>query len=86
MGERITIFDGPIDDATAAHDFVAANLTIDVILPILPLLTSKARQVLLLSGILGEQELMIVDELGDLGMANYRIDRAGEWISVRISI
>jgi ribosomal protein L11 methyltransferase len=49
VGERITFFDGPIDAGTAAHDFVAANLTIDLILPILPLLVSKARNVLLLS-------------------------------------
>jgi hypothetical protein len=29
---------------------------------------------------------MIVEGLAGLGMENYRIDRAGEWISVRVSI
>lgn len=75
---------GPVSDATPIFDFVCANLTIDVILPILPLLLEKAAKTLILSGILIEQEEMIVSALVETQMKNFVIERLGEWIAVRI--
>ena len=84
VGTRIEFFDGSISDATPRFDFVCANLTIDVIVPILPILIAKTKGVLLLSGILAEQETMITDELTRFQISDFEVERAGEWISVLI--
>jgi ribosomal protein L11 methyltransferase len=73
---------GSITDETPVFDFVCANLTLDVILPILPLLLNKAGKTLVLSGILVEQKNEIVNALVDLGVNDAEINEAGEWISV----
>ena len=86
VGDLIEFRDGPIGDDTPIFDFVCANLTIDVIVPILPLLIARSQTLLLLSGILAEQEGLIVKELIRLENPNYRIERSGEWISVTIKI
>lgn len=65
-------------------DFVCANLTIDVILPMLNDLLSKTRKTLVMSGILAEQEPMIVEALAKLKVENSHIDRQGEWISATV--
>jgi ribosomal protein L11 methyltransferase len=85
VADTITFFDGPIDDLTPIHDFVCANLTLDVISPILPLLIAKTRCVLLLSGILAEQEPAIGQELRYLSIQDFEVKQAGEWISVLVS-
>lgn len=82
--DDIEFFAGSITDETPEFDLVCANLTIDVILPLLPLLITKARRALVLSGILVEQEAMIVSALTAMGMSNYSIERSGEWIAVTI--
>jgi ribosomal protein L11 methyltransferase len=84
LGGRIDFYEGPISDRTPQFDFVCANLTIDVILPILDLLLSKTKKTLVLSGILVEQEGMIKDALRLSELKNYSIDYAGEWIAVKI--
>ena len=71
---------------TPSYEFVCANLTIDVILPVLDLLLSKSRRILVVSGILGEQESMITSALTERGIDAYRIERLGEWISVTVSV
>ncbi len=80
--DRIEFFEGSISSDTSEHDFVCANLTLDVILPLLPLLTEKTRKTLLLSGILAEQEQAAMDAIGDLVFKDLKIERAGEWISI----
>jgi hypothetical protein len=60
-------------------------LTLDVISPILPLLIAKTRCVLLLSGILAEQEPAIGQELRYLSIQDFEVKQAGEWISVLVS-
>jgi ribosomal protein L11 methyltransferase len=82
VSERIEFADGSITGETAVYDFVCANLTLDVIIPILPLLAEKTRKTLLLSGILAEQERFATDAIKDLVFKDLRIDRAGEWISI----
>jgi ribosomal protein L11 methyltransferase len=82
----IEFADGSIDDDTPVSDFVCANLTVDVIVPLLPLLLAKSRSTLLLSGILDEQESIVTGELAASGLTNFTIDRSGEWISVTVNI
>jgi ribosomal protein L11 methyltransferase len=86
VGDQITFFEGPIDDQTPVHDFVCANLTIDVIGPILPLLLAKTGSILLLSGILFEQESIIRDALQELTIIDIDVQLSGEWISVLIDL
>jgi len=82
--ENIEFFVGSISTETPKFDFVCANLTVEVILPILPLLIEKSKNILILSGILKEQEDLIVNELDKFQISNLKIETAGEWISVLI--
>lgn len=86
VGELIEFRDGTIDDKTPVFDFVCANLTIDVIVPVLPLLIEKSGSTLLLSGILVEQEALITDALRTSEISNFKFEMAGEWISVIIDL
>ena len=88
VGEEIEFFDGSIDAATPQFDFVCANLTIDVIVPILDPLLAKAKNALLLSGILSEQEPQIREALQkfDISDSRFEIERSGEWISVIVTV
>lgn len=65
-------------------DVVFANLTLDVIEPILPLLIEKAEKTLVLSGILAEQRDAIVSALRANGIEDETITGKGEWIAVRV--
>lgn len=82
--EDIELYVGSISDDSPEFDFVCANLTADVIVPLLPLLVEKSKRILLLSGILKEQENLIVEELKKFGIENPRIETDGEWISVLV--
>jgi ribosomal protein L11 methyltransferase len=82
--EEISFYVGSISAETPPFDFVCANLTADVILPILPILIEKSNKFLILSGILKEQEDLVVRELSKLGARNVKIETLGEWISVMI--
>jgi ribosomal protein L11 methyltransferase len=77
----IDFFDGEISSETPHFDLICANLTLDVIMPIVPLLLGKAKTKLILSGILVEQESTIVKALSD---REFSIERAGEWIAILI--
>jgi ribosomal protein L11 methyltransferase len=79
VGEMIDFRVGPLGDDGAVFDFVCANLTLDVILPILPRLLAKANKTLVLSGILCEQKGEIAKALEGSG---FEISEAGEWLSV----
>jgi ribosomal protein L11 methyltransferase len=81
---EINFYVGSISVETPSFDFVCANLTADVILPILPILIEKSNTFLILSGILKEQENSITQELNRLGVYNVKIETLGEWISVMI--
>jgi ribosomal protein L11 methyltransferase len=80
--ENIEFHVGSINEETPEFDFVCANLTADVILPILPLLIEKSKNLLVLSGILREQEKLITDELTKFQILNPKIETDGEWISI----
>lgn len=83
--EEITFYVGSIDENTEKFDFVCANLTADVIVPILPFLIDKFNKHLVLSGILVEQERLILDELKKLGVESSKVERDGEWISILVN-
>lgn len=82
VDDMIDLYAGSIDSDTPSADFVIANLTIDVILPLLDQLLAKTKHTLLLSGILREQEPPIVAALAERGYAEPEIEHSGEWISV----
>lgn len=84
VGDQIEFFTGPIDEKTETFDFVCANLTADVIIPILPLLIGKTRETLVLSGILREQEESILNALQPREAEKHLVTRLGEWISVAV--
>jgi len=80
--EGIEFYVGSIDADTPRFDFVCANLTADVIVPLLPLLAAKFKKTLLLSGILSEQTDWVTAELKKFQIENYKIETDGEWISI----
>ncbi len=82
----IEFFDGPISEKTPRFDFVCANLTANVIVPILSLLVEKTNRFLILSGILSEQEEIIIAELKKLQIENPKIETRGLWISVLVEM
>ena len=73
---------GSVDGGSPTFDFVCANLTLDVILPMLSTLIEKAGKTLVLSGILAEQKPEIVKALADLQITDAEINQAGECVSV----
>ena len=83
--DGIDFYVGSISEETQKADFVCANITIDILVPLLPMLLEKSGKVLVLSGILKEQQNLIVESLDKFQIAGYKIENAGEWISVVIS-
>jgi ribosomal protein L11 methyltransferase len=82
VGGLIEFEDGSISEGTPVFDFVCANLTLDVIEPLLPMLIQKSSAILLLSGILADQQSQIGAALTSLGVEVYEVARSGEWISL----
>jgi ribosomal protein L11 methyltransferase len=83
VGE-IGFYVGSISEETPAGDFVCANVTADVIIPLLPLLLAKSQRILVSSGILAAQEDKICQALKGHNFENPSVERDGEWISVTI--
>jgi ribosomal protein L11 methyltransferase len=76
---------GTVDEDAGRYDFVVANLTADVIAPLLPALLRVAGGRLVLSGILAAQEEFIRDALRAAGVAEVcETARDGEWIALVI--
>ena len=82
VGELIVFAEGSIDDETPEHDLVCANLTLDVILPLLTQLISRTRKSLILSGILAEQEKTALSAIDRSLFRRIDVKRAGEWIAI----
>jgi ribosomal protein L11 methyltransferase len=79
---EIEFYVGSISEKTPQFDFVCANLTADVIVPLLPLLVEKTKRILVLSGILKQQESEVAAELKKFRISNLKIETDGEWISI----
>ncbi|MBX3243837.1 MAG: 50S ribosomal protein L11 methyltransferase [Acidobacteria bacterium] len=82
VASYIDLYEGTLNPSTPSADFVCANLTLDVIEPILPMLLERSRRLLLLSGILAEQEPQIRRALEKEGINDIDVAYSGEWISV----
>ncbi len=84
VGGTIDFYVGSIKEDTEQADLVVANLTIDVIKPLLDLLLAKSKRILMLSGVLTEQRTELESELGIRGIAHAEIRTSGEWIAAII--
>ncbi len=84
VAESVNFFVGSIDDtATASANLVCANLTADVILPLLPALIGATCGRLILSGILDSQTEIILSRLHELGITQPpEVMTDGEWVAV----
>ena len=82
VAERVAFRVGSVDDSTASADLVCANLTADVILPLLPALLGATCGRLVLSGILDTQAAGVCALLAELGAAVYELTRDGEWVAL----
>ncbi|HEX8920452.1 MAG TPA: 50S ribosomal protein L11 methyltransferase [Pyrinomonadaceae bacterium] len=83
VAERISFRVGTVDDITASANLVCANLTADVILPLLPALINATCGRLILSGILDSQTELVRSRLQELGITEPPdIATDGEWIAI----
>jgi ribosomal protein L11 methyltransferase len=82
VGNRINFLVGSIDDITGSADLVCANLTADVIIPLLPSLTALTCGRLVLSGILETQKDAVVERLSECGVSDVEITQDGEWVAI----
>jgi ribosomal protein L11 methyltransferase len=73
---------GTISDQTASADLVCANLTVDVIMPLLPALISVTCGRLIVSGILESQLEILNAHLFECGANALEIMHDGEWVAV----
>ncbi len=63
VAEFIEFYAGSISESSGEFDFICANVTADVIIPLLPLLIGNTKQILVLSGILVGQKEEVLKEL-----------------------
>lgn len=82
VASQISFRVGTIDDSTSSADIVCANLTADVILPLLPGLLNVTCGHLVLSGILESQVESIREGLQNQGVSEFEIEQDGEWVAV----
>ncbi|HEY0377860.1 MAG TPA: 50S ribosomal protein L11 methyltransferase [Pyrinomonadaceae bacterium] len=83
VGGRINFRVGTVDETTASADLVCANLTADVIVPLLPALAGATCGRLVLSGILDWQVESVVHRLRELGIGGHlEIVNDGEWVAI----
>jgi ribosomal protein L11 methyltransferase len=75
---------GSVDESTASADLVCANLTANVIVPLLRTLVSLTCGKLILSGILEIQIEMVQTALQDCGVSDFEVVQDGEWVALVI--
>ncbi len=83
---QIRFYSGSISEESEAFDFVCANVTADVIVPLMPPLVTKSRKILVLSGILREQQEEVLTALNAQTDRPFTIETDGEWISITVKI
>lgn len=85
VAERINFRVGSIEEVGPSADVVCANLTADVIAPLLPALVGATCGHLILSGILDSQVETILARLRELGINHpSEIATDGEWVAIII--
>jgi ribosomal protein L11 methyltransferase len=84
VSERINFRVGTVDDTgTASASLVCANLTADVIVPLLPSLIGATCGRLVLSGILDAQAEWVRQRLHELGINEVlEVTSDGEWVAI----
>ena len=82
VGGRVSFRVGTVGDATASADVTCANLTADVIVPLLPALLGATCGRLILSGILDTQAEQVRARLRELGVSDCEVAQEGEWVSI----
>ncbi len=83
VAERVAFFAGTIGETTASANLVCANLTADVILPLLPALIGATCGRLILSGILDSQAEHLLSRLQELGIPESpEVTTDGEWVAI----
>jgi len=82
VAAQIKFRTGTIEETDASFDCVCANLTADVILPLLPALIAATCGRLILSGILDTQAESVRERLAELGVRNVATVADGEWVAL----
>jgi ribosomal protein L11 methyltransferase len=84
VAARIDFRVGSVEDVeTASADLVCANLTADVIIPLLPPLINATCGRLILSGILDSQTAWVTERLHELGVTQpLEVASDGEWVAI----
>ena len=86
VGGRIRFRVGSVEEGAEPAEVTCANLTADVIVPLLPALLAATRSRLILSGILDTQADWVVARLRELGAAEHELARDGEWVSITVKL
>jgi ribosomal protein L11 methyltransferase len=83
VGERVTLVEGSVDQVSSKFEMIVANLTTDVHLKLIDRFARliEDRGVVVLSGILLEDETIIAEALADSGLRPIEIKRNGEWLA-----
>jgi ribosomal protein L11 methyltransferase len=85
VAARINFCVGTIEETTASASLVCANLTADIIIPMLPALVGATCERLVLSGILQTQTELVLAQLVKLGITQVlEIANDGEWAAIII--
>ncbi len=82
VAEQIDFYVGSVTETTSSADCVCANLTADVIVPLLPALVGATCGRLILSGILATQVEFVRARLCELGSNDCETITDGEWIAL----
>jgi ribosomal protein L11 methyltransferase len=82
VAAQVNFRTGTIEETGASFDCVCANLTADVILPLLPALTGATCGRLILSGILDTQADAVRARLAALGIGEIETETDGEWVAI----
>jgi ribosomal protein L11 methyltransferase len=82
VGERIEFSVGSVGATTQSASLVCANLTADVIVPLLPSLLGATCERLVLSGILETQTGLVTSRLRELDIHEIEVTRDGEWVAM----
>jgi ribosomal protein L11 methyltransferase len=85
VAARINFRVGTIEETMASASLVCANLTADIIIPLLPALVGATCERLVLSGILQTQKELVLGQLLKLGITQIlEIANDGEWAAIII--
>jgi ribosomal protein L11 methyltransferase len=82
VAAQINFHTGTIEETGASFDCVCANLTADVIMPLLPALIGATCGRLILSGILDTQANALRTRLAELGITDTETVADGEWVAI----